>query len=79
MRLRIHNNTLYANSVPLETGLTVEARADKLVQMGSRPSIALSIAHGELSTRIGALALARWAGLVGRVETDEARRKGLVL
>jgi hypothetical protein len=77
MRLHIEDNVLYAGSTPLETGLTVEARADKLVQMGAKPDIALSIAHGELSTPTRAKLLGIRAGLLA-VETDEARKRRLL-
>jgi hypothetical protein len=76
MRLYIDGNYIHTERATREP-ISLDSAARVLANQGH--ALARSIAHGELSSRMGALALARQAGLVERVETDEARKRGLVL
>lgn len=71
------NNQLIAGRAILESDLSPEYRAARMVERGYRPVLALAIAHGELSTTMGAKRVARLAGLT-TVETGDARTKGLL-
>jgi hypothetical protein len=75
MRLYIEADTIHAERATREP-ISLDSAARVLANQGH--ALARSIAHGELSSRIGTLALARQAGLVERVETDEARKRGLL-
>lgn len=73
MRLYIEADTLHAGRATRE-----KIDLDKVAAiLGSRPSVALAIAHGELSTPTRAKLLGIRAGLLA-VETDKARERGLL-
>ena len=58
--------------------ITRTRREQALIAIGHSATIARAVAAGDLAARIRTIDLARYIGLIARVDTTEARAAGLI-